>query len=197
MLNFYEHTLDELHFSATNVSHTQYFLESGTDPFCLPNWITPTGYYSCISLSGNEYRLIHEATQQTVYVAKLTPRSLTSVEIKPATEIEVWETFDPGHEAAISGLSNRFLEYLVTYYTIVLSQNQMQPELKAFWAKRVARALRFGLTVYSSSLSDWRQYARKIETYEEFYMQWSQWVKLQSTGEFNNQVIIISTDELV
>ncbi|MCS5452477.1 hypothetical protein ACJVQT_23155 [Enterobacter huaxiensis] len=123
-----------------NKEHTSIFLNCGTKHFDLEGFTPPFGYQIRRSMDGREFRLV-AGTNITAYYVKLKESSHILPGVKHVTQVAVWRSDLPEHEAAVTGLPKLMFAYLVKHYTVVISDEEQTPDGARFWRARIRQAI--------------------------------------------------------
>lgn len=181
----------------TNVLYTQCYLECGVDDFQLPDWTTPAGYRLVKSKQGEQYRLINNESQETVYAVKLIFRTDIVAQHKTCIQVMVWRTVDPRHETAVYGLPKLFFGYFLKSYIIVVTDEQQTLEGQSFWERRIAWALHNHLYVYVSDGGEMDRPLYRVEDWDTFYKEWKTFCRGKDVEVHTHRLVVISTESLM
>lgn len=187
----------KLNIRVSNVSQTLRFLECGVETFRFQDWLTPSGYALRVSKRADQYRLIHVETKETVYAVKLRFRTDIVAGRKTCTQVLVWRTNEPLHEHAVNGLAQRFFNFFIAQYNIVVTDEQQTPDGRNFWARRVAWSLRFGHYVYISNGGEEDRPLTRVKDYDDFYPHWADFCWGKDPEVHTHRLVVISTEELL
>lgn len=181
----------------TNVSHTARYLERGVDNFVLPGWVTPSGYRLVKSKQGEQYRLISNETQETVYAVKLIFRTDIIAKQKTCTQVMVWRSPDARHETAVYNLPKFFFAYFLKSYVIIVTDEQQTPEGQSFWERRISQALIDGSYVYVSDGGEMDRPLYPVEDWDTFYKKWITFCWGKDPEVHTHRLVVISIEPLL
>ncbi|EDL8063751.1 hypothetical protein CTA21_16495 [Salmonella enterica] len=122
-----------------NMSHTAHFMNCGTRHFDLEFYTPPWGYQIRSSMDGREFRLV--VGGYTAYYVKLKESTHLLPGVKHVTQVAVWRSDLPAHEAAVYGLPKLMFAHLLKHYTVVVSDEEQTPDGARFWRARIRQAI--------------------------------------------------------
>ncbi|MEG5888219.1 hypothetical protein UXP46_23570 [Enterobacter ludwigii] len=163
-----------------NVVHTQDFLDKGVEPFVLPGFSVSGDYEFVKSRNKHQYRLIANNADNekiTVYAVEIKFHTEYVYPRRSCTQIMVWRTPDPRHDAVVRGLPQRFFEFLLSEHDIVVSDEEQTGAGRRFWQVMLTWALSANYNVYIADGTratidslNWPLY--KVSNMDEFYERW-------------------------
>ncbi|MBD2798131.1 hypothetical protein ID856_16600 [Xenorhabdus sp. 18] len=96
-----------------------------------------------------ELALLCDITHEVVYYNKVIVTNDVELNCRPVSQVLVWRTKKPQHNAALTGLASKiFFHYLIKSYDVVASDVNQTTEGMSFWQARMYEALQYGLYVY-------------------------------------------------
>ena len=185
-----------------NRDHTARFLEKGVQTFTLAGFDVPFGYRLVKSKTEDQYRLITESDSPvTAYAVKLAFYDHIVPGSETCTQVMVWRSNRPEHQRAVSGLAALFFQYLVSHYSVVVSDSQQTHSGRRFWELRIMEALsREDMHVY---VSDGTQGDRdgviplsEIHSDREFYEVWNEFSWGRERDIHSLRLLVISRHKL-
>lgn len=97
-----------------------------------------------------ELAVLCDITHEVVYYNKVTVTNDKELHCRPVSQVLVWRTRKPQHNAALGGLATKiFFHYLIKSYDVVISDRNQTNEGMSFWQGRMYEALMYGLYVYA------------------------------------------------
>lgn len=97
-----------------------------------------------------ELVVLNSVTQEVVYYNRVIVQKDSFLNHLPVTQILVWRTPDPRHDAALRGLAGRvFSGYLLGKYNVVITDRHQTQQGQNFWLTRLYDALASNQYVYA------------------------------------------------
>ncbi|PHM49659.1 hypothetical protein [Xenorhabdus miraniensis] len=186
-----------------NEEHTKAFLQKGVKDFELPNFDVPYGYRLVKSLKEHEYRMVTISdNSETVYFVKLNFRKDIVLERETCTQIALWRTPRMKHQNAIGNLPRDFFKYLLSKYSIVVTDEAQTQDGKRFWEKMIDWAMVKGYRIYASDgTSDDGEMncppLTLISSMTEFYDRWDEFCWRNDKDVHTHRLIVISQNSLL
>lgn len=116
-----------------------------------------------LSFDHFELAVINTVTRQVVYYNRVIFQGDAFLNHMPVTQILVWRTPDPRHNAALQGLAGKvFTQYLLEHYNVVVTDRHQTQQGQNFWLARLYDALGAGKFVYGYDMISCEM--RRIET---------------------------------
>ncbi|WP_275556625.1 hypothetical protein [Mixta sp. Marseille-Q2659] len=188
----------KLNMSERNVEHTEAFMRAGVRDFALPGFVTPHGYRLLQCLKGDQYRLVTDNEySETVYAVKLAFLEHIVPTKKICTQIMVWKTVQPQHDAAVSGLPQEFFRHFLSRYSIVVSDSEQTSDGRRFWERMIAWAIQAdGYHVYVSDGTEEDRPLTFMTSWDDFYGTWASFCWGKDRDCHSHRLFVISTESL-
>lgn len=188
----------KLNMSEKNIEHTEAFMDAGVRDFSLPGFVTPHGYRLLQSVKGEQYRLVTDGdVAETVYAVKLAFLDHIVPTRKTCTQILVWKTVQPQHDAAVSGLPQEFFRYFLSNYSIVVSDSEQTSDGRRFWERMIAWAIQtHGYHVYVSDGTEMDRPLTFMTSWDDFYGTWADFCWGADRDCHSHRLFVISTETL-
>ncbi|EGC0267528.1 hypothetical protein H8U31_001278 [Salmonella enterica] len=185
----------KLDIPSKNHEHTAIFMNCGTKHFTLEGYTPPFGYQIRCSSNGREYRLI--AGNMTAYYVKLKESAHILPGMKHVTQVAVWRSDLPEHEAAVTGLPKLMFAHLLKHYTVVISDEEQTPDGARFWRARIRQAISAPTQfVYAWDGTQEDAAPVYISNQEQFSEQWEDLMWGRDRDIHQHRLFIISGKEL-
>ena len=136
----------------SNLAETQAFLQNKPVALSLPNFVVQHGYRllqsrEVITHDGSESTICliadHGTESETVYKVKVLVRTAPNayLNVKNATQLLVWRTLTPKHDAALNGFAAKVFSFLLESHNIMVTDKDQSPDGRRFWEKRIIEAV--------------------------------------------------------
>ncbi|MBA5202188.1 hypothetical protein H2Y57_00530 [Pectobacterium aroidearum] len=188
----------KLNVTEKNVEHTTDFLQKGVGDFSLPGYTTPHGYRLLKSRSDEHYRLVTDTEiPETVYAVRLEFMDCIIPDRKSCTQIMVWRTVQPQYRSAVNGLPQRFFQYFLENYSIVISDSEQTADGRRFWEGMIAWAIQTsGYHVYVSDGTEEDRPLTFMTSWDDFYTTWADFCWGDDRDCHLHRLLVISKEKL-
>ncbi|WJV60996.1 hypothetical protein PCO87_13795 [Pectobacteriaceae bacterium C52] len=188
----------KLNMTDNNIEHTAEFVARGVAEFTLPGFVTPHGYRLLKSLHSDQYRMVtNDADPVTVYAVKLQFMNDIVPCRKTCTQIMVWRTVLPQHKVAVTSLPQKFFEFFLESYSIVVSDSEQTSDGRRFWEGMIAWAIQTdGYQVYVSDGTKEERPLTFMTSWDDFYGTWANFCWGDDKDYHLHRLLVISKEKL-